>query len=325
MCSSPIVKGKASRGPRSGSMAAANSAANVPRLSGTLESWEQAQVVNKNPSIGGPNNRKRSIPSGSSSPPITQWVGQRPQKISRTRRTNLIPVSNNDEVPMQSEGCSPSDFGPRVSIGGINASLLPKSAANGNQNFKVKPENVPSPARLSESEESGAGENRMNDKGVGSRDLEERTANAGQSVGPSAISIKKNKIMAKEDIGDGVRRQGRSGRVSPFSRASISPTREKLDNVVPTKPLRNARSGSDKTGRYLIIFFADETEFYFFVSSFPLLLMRSLSYCYSKSGRPLKKQSDRKGFSRLGHVANGGSPDCSGKPLNCLWNQSLWT
>lgn len=34
--------------------------------------------------------------------------------------------------------------------------------------------------------------------------------------------------------------------------------------------------------------------------------------CYSKSGRPLKKLSDRKGFSRLGHMANGGSPDCSG-------------
>ncbi|KAH6756497.1 hypothetical protein C2S53_002248 [Perilla frutescens var. hirtella] len=281
MTSTPIVKGKASRAPRSGSMAAANSAANVPRVAGTLESWEQTQVVNKSTSVGGPNNRKRSLPSGSSSPPITQWGGQRPQKMSRTRRTNLIPVSNNDEVPMQSEGCSPTEFGPRISIGGINTSLLSKSAANGSQNFKVKPENVSSPARLSESEESGAGENRMNDKGMGSKDPEERTANAGQNVGPSTIPIKKNKIVAKEDISDGVRRQGRSGRVSPFSRASISPTREKLDNVVATKPLRNVRSGSEKSG--------------------------------SKSGRPLKKLSDRKNFSRLGHVTNGGSPDCSGE------------
>lgn len=247
MSSSPIVKGKASRAPRSSSMAAAN----VPRVTGTLESWEQAQVVTKNSSVSGPNNRKRPLPSGSSSPPITQWGGQRPQKISRTRRTNLIPVSNNDEVQMQSEGCSPTDFGPRISIGGINASLLTKSTANGSQNFKVKPENVSSPARLSESEESGAGDNRTNDKGVGSRDPEERTANAGQSVGPSSIPIKKNKIIANEDINDGVRRQGRSGRVSPFSRASISPTREKLDNVATTKPLRNARSSSEKNGRCL--------------------------------------------------------------------------
>ena len=255
MSSSPIVKGKASRAPRSGSM----SAANAPRVTGTLESWEQGQVVTKNTSNGGPNNRKRPLPSGSSSPPITQWGGQRPQKMSRTRRTNLIPVSNNDEMQMQSEGCSPTEFGPRISIGGINTSLLTKSIANGSQNFKVKSENISSPARLSESEESGAGDNIINDKCVGSRDLEERTANAGQSVGPSTIPIKKNKIVAKEDITDGVRRQGRSGRVSPFSRASISPTREKMDNVVPTKPLRIARSGSEKSGRYFI-FFADYTE-----------------------------------------------------------------
>ncbi|XP_011076941.1 uncharacterized protein LOC105161066 isoform X3 [Sesamum indicum] len=281
MCSSPILKGKASRAPRSGSTSAANSAANAPRVSGTLESWEQAQGVNKNSSVAGSNNRKRAMPAGSSSPPITQWVGQRPQKISRTRRTNLIPVSNHDEGQTPSEGYSPPDFGPRVGIGGMNTSLLSKSAPNGNQNFKVKPENVPSPARLSESEESGAGDSRINDKGLGSRDIDKRTANAGQSAGPSAIPIKKNKIMIKEEISDGVRRQGRTGRVSPFSRTSISPTREKLDNVVPTKPLRNARSGSDKSG--------------------------------SKSGRPLKKLSDRKGFSRLGHMANGGSPDCSGE------------
>ncbi|KAL1557763.1 hypothetical protein AAHA92_08306 [Salvia divinorum] len=273
MSSSPIVKGKASRAPRSGSMAAAN----APRVAGTLESWEQGQVVTKNTSIGGPNNRKRPLPSGSSSPPITQWVGQRPPKMSRTRRTNLIPVSSNDEVQMQSEGSSPTDFGPRISIGGINSSVLTKSSASGSQNFKVRSENISSPARLSESEESGAGESRINDKGVGSRDQEERTANAG----PSTIPIKKNKIVAKEDISDGVRRQGRSGRVSSFSRASISPTREKLDTVVATKPFRNARSGSEKSG--------------------------------SKSGRPLKKLSDRKNFSRLGHMTNGGSPDCSGE------------
>ncbi|KAL3838187.1 hypothetical protein ACJIZ3_022778 [Penstemon smallii] len=280
-CPSPILKGKASRAPRSGTMVAANSAANVPRVSGTLESWEQPPGVNKTPSIGGANNRKRAVPSGSSSPPITQWVGQRPQKISRTRRTNLIPVSSHDEVQMQSEGCSPSDFGPRLSTGGNNASLPSNSTGSLNQNFKVKLENVPSPARLSESEESGASENRIKERLVGYKDVEEKAANAGQTVGPFTIPIKKKKSMIKEEVGDGVRRQGRSGRVSPFSRTSISPTREKLDNVAPTKPLRNARSGSDRNG--------------------------------SKSGRPLKKLSDRKGFSRLGHVAYGGSPDCSGE------------
>ncbi|GFP88827.1 hypothetical protein PHJA_001026400 [Phtheirospermum japonicum] len=279
-CPSPILKGKASRAPRSGSMVAASSPSNVPRVPGTLESWEQPQPVNKNPTVGGANNRKRSMPAGSSSPPITQWVGQRPQKISRTRRTNLVPVASHDDVQTQSEGCSPSDFSPRLSSG-TNAAVPTKSSASGNPNFKAKSENLPSPARLSESEESGAGEIRMKEKGLGSGDGEEKDANAGQNVGPIAIPIKKNKIMVKEESGDGVRRQGRSGRMSPFSRASISPTRDKSDNVGPTKPQRNAKSGSEKNG--------------------------------SKSGRPLKKLSDRKGFSRLGHIANGGSPDCSGE------------
>ncbi|KAL3649934.1 hypothetical protein CASFOL_006337 [Castilleja foliolosa] len=279
-CSSPILKGKASRAPRSGSMVTASSPSNIPRVPGTLESWEQPQPVNKNPTVGGANNRKRSTPSGPSSPPITQWVGQRPQKISRTRRTNLIPVSSHDDVQTQSEGCSPSDFSPRFSSG-TNAAVSAKSSASGNPNYKSKPENVPSPARLSESEESGAGEIRMKEKDLGSGEGVEKDSNAGQIVGPTTIPIKKNKIMVKEESVDGVRRQGRSGRMSPFSRASTSPTREKSDNVGPTKPHRNVKSGSEKNG--------------------------------SKSGRPVKKLSDRKGFSRLGHISIGGSPDCSGE------------
>ncbi|KAG8380646.1 hypothetical protein BUALT_Bualt06G0037400 [Buddleja alternifolia] len=274
---SPIVRGKASRAPRS-SLVAANSAANVPRGSVTPENCEQPQGINKSTSTAGANNRKCAMPS---SPPITQWVGQRPQKISRTRRTNLIPVSNHDEVQMQSERCSPSDFGTRLSIGGINSSPLPKGAPSENLKFKVKPENVPSPAKFSESEESGAGENRIKEKGARRSDVEERGANAGQSVGLSEISIKKNKINGKEEIADGVRRQGRSRRVSPFSRASVSPTSEKLDTMIIAKPLRNARSSTDKNG--------------------------------SKCGRPPKKLSDRKSFPRLGHMENGRSPDCSGE------------
>lgn len=242
ICPSPILKGKASRTPRSGAVAGANSTSTIPRVSGTLESWEQPQAVIRNPTSG-PNNRKRPMPSGSSSPPITQWGGQRPQKSSRTRRTNLIPVPNHEDVQIQAEGGSPSDFSPRLSTGTTSASLPTKSSGSGNQNSKAKPDNISSPARFSESEESGAGQFRIKEKGMANADVEEKDANAGQNVGPSTIPIKKNKIMVKEEIGDGVRRQGRSGRVSPFSRAGMSSTREKLDTVAPIKPLRNARSG----------------------------------------------------------------------------------
>lgn len=250
ICPSPITKGKASRGPRSASMVAANSGPNVPRVPGTLESWELPQNMNKNPSVIGANNRKRSMPSGSSSPPITQWVGQRPQKMSRTRRANLVsPVSNHDEVQTPSEGCSPSDFGTRLGSNGANTSILSKGSASGTQNVKAKPEMVSSPARFSESEESGAGETRLKEKGVGSGDIDEKTVNTVQSVGNPAMLMKKNKFLVKEEIGDGVRRQGRTGRGPSISRASMSPVREKLDNAATTKPLRNIRTGSDKNGR----------------------------------------------------------------------------
>lgn len=250
ICPSPITKGKASRGPRSASMVAANSGPNVPRVPGTLESWELPQNMNKNPSVIGANNRKRSMPSGSSSPPITQWVGQRPQKMSRTRRANLVsPVSNHDEVQTPSEGCSPSDFGTRLGPNGANTSILSKGSASGTQNVKAKPEMVSSPARFSESEESGAGETRLKEKGVGSGDIDEKAVNTVQSVGNPAMLMKKNKFLVKEEIGDGVRRQGRTGRGPSISRASMSPVREKMDNAATTKPLRNIRTGSDKNGR----------------------------------------------------------------------------
>lgn len=277
---SPIIKGKASRGPRTGPVAA-NSSLNFPRTSGALEGWEQSPGVNKIHSIGATNNRKRPMPTGSSSPPMAQWGGQRPQKISRTRRANLVsPVSNHDEVQISSEGCTP-DFGARMASTGNSGSLLARGVGNGSQHGKMKLENVSSPARLSESEESGAGENRSKEKGMGSCEAEERSVNGIQNVGPSVLLAKKNKILIREEIGDGVRRQGRSGRGSAFSRASISPMREKFENPTTTKPLRSARPGSDKNG--------------------------------SKSGRPpLKKQSDRKALTRVGQTPNSGSPDFTG-------------
>lgn len=282
VCSSPTAKGKATRAPRSGSLAATNSPSNVPRLPGTLESWEQPPNVNKNLAVGGANSRKRPLPTGSSSPPITQWVGQRPQKISRTRRANLIsPVSNQDEGEVPSEACSPSDFGARLTPGVTSGSILSKAASNLMQNLKVKADSVLSPARLSESEESGAGESRLKEKGGVTCEGEEKTVNTVQSNGMSTSHMKKNKFLVKGETGDGVRRQGRSGRGSAFSRSSISPTREKFENQVTAKPLRNSRLASEKHG--------------------------------SKSGRPLKKHLERKGFSRLGNPLSSGSPDFTGE------------
>ncbi|XP_028081625.1 uncharacterized protein LOC114283022 isoform X3 [Camellia sinensis] len=279
---SPVTKGKASRAPRTGSVTAANSSPNIPRVSGAPESWGQPSNVNKIHSIGGANNRKRAMPSGSSSPSMAQWVGQRPPKMSRTRRANLVsPVSSHEETQISSEGCSPSDFGSRINSSGTNGLVFPRGVANGAQKFKVKLENLSSPARFSESEESGAGENRLKEKAMGSEEVEEKAVTAVQNAGTSVFLSKKSKSLIKEEISDGVRRPGRSGRGSSFSMASISPVREMLENAATTKPLRSTRPGSDKNG--------------------------------SKTGRPLKKLLDRKGFSRRGHMLSSDSPDFTGE------------
>ncbi|GKU91541.1 hypothetical protein SLEP1_g5403 [Rubroshorea leprosula] len=279
---STVTKGKASRAPRTGPLTSTNSSPNFPCPSGTLDGWEQSPGINKVHPISGVNNRKRSLPSGSSSSPMAQWVGQRPQKISRTRRTNLVsPVSNLDEMQVSGELCPP-ELGPKMTSIGTNGPLLSKGGINGIQK-RVKQENISSPARFSESEESTGGENResrLKDKGLGNNEMEERTVNAPQNVGSPLLFRKKNKILNREEIGDGVRRQGRTGRGPPASRVSVSPMREKLDTPASTKPLKNSRPTSDKSG--------------------------------SKSGRPpLKKLLDRK-VTRVGLTPTG-SPDGTGE------------
>ncbi|XP_059665904.1 uncharacterized protein LOC132311813 isoform X2 [Cornus florida] len=283
-----VTKSRALRAPRTGSVVATNTSPNIPRVSGTYESWEQPRNVNKTQSITGAvnkiysitgaNNRKCVVASGSPSPPMAQRVVQRPQKVSRTRRANLVsPVSNHDGMQISSEECSSSDFSGRASVCGTNGLLLSKGMANRTQKCKLKLENVTSPARLSESEESGAGEDRFKGKGTGSDDVEEKTVNAMHNAGSSVMLTKKNKLLTKEETGDGVRRQGRSRRSTSFYRASVSPITEKLENADTRNPSRSSKSGSDKNG--------------------------------SKFVPSSKKLSDRKGFSNLGHIPTSNSPD----------------
>lgn len=245
---SPVTKGKASRASRSGPVTAVNSSPNIPHVA---EGWETLSTVNKVPSIGGGNGRKRAMPSGSSSsPPMAQWVGQRPQKISRTRRANLVsPVSNLEEMQISPEASSPSDFSARISSSGMNGSLFLKGISNGTQKLKSKRESVSTPdASFSENEEAG---NSLKERVTGIVKVEEKAVSAFLNAGPSLFLTKKEKSHIKEESSDGVQRQGRNGRGSPF--ASISPVREKLENdKVATNPLRSTRPGSDKSGRYSI-------------------------------------------------------------------------
>nr|KYP69157.1 hypothetical protein KK1_008342 [Cajanus cajan] len=276
-----LIKGKASRPPRTGALMTGNSS--VSRSSEILEAEEELSNVNKTHSASGTTNRKRPLPVGSSSSHMAQWV-QRPQKISRTRRANVVsPVLSCDEVHMSLEGCSPSDVGTRItstttsglhiSNGGINSGIQPG---------KIKHENVSSPTRLSESEESGAGENgesKLKEKGLESNGVDEYAINNSYT---SMLTMKKKKLPNKEANGDGPRRQGRGSRGSSVLKNGISPMKEKLETSTLMKPIKNVRLASDKNG--------------------------------SKSGRPpLKKSCDRKAIIRIGHPSTNNSPDIAGE------------
>jgi hypothetical protein len=241
-----VVKGKVSRAPRTGSIMGLDSSPNGLHSSGAFQGCEQATGLNKVPVVGVTNNQKRTMSSGSSIHPMTKWVGQRPHKNSRTRRANLVsPVSNHAETQISSQGFATSDFSVKTSSLGTNGSLLASSVDNNTLKFKRERESVSSPFGLSESEESGAGENKLKEKGI---DNVEVALTATHKGGAFVLPTKKNKVPSNE-IGDGVQRQGRNGRGSPLTRPVIPPVGDKLDQPSMTKPLQSVRLSSEKNRR----------------------------------------------------------------------------
>ncbi|KAK6944791.1 hypothetical protein RJ641_025893 [Dillenia turbinata] len=255
------------RAPRSG-------AGLLPKLSAlghqtnSPNDWELSQCTNKLPASVGPSNRKRTPSARSSSPPVAQWAGQRPQKISRTaRRTNFVPiVSSQDDTPASG---SPSD-----GTGNENGLGFARRMSSSSQQVKPKVENFAS-ATLSESEESVALETKSREKGKKFDDMDEKAAPS-QKTSTLLLASRKNKLVMGDELGDGVRRQGRTGRGLSSTR---SPMRvDKLGGVGTGKQLRTARHGFDKTE--------------------------------SKAGRPpTRKLSDRRAYMRQKHTTINSTPD----------------
>lgn len=224
----------------------ADSSPDVHSSSGALEGWEQPSIT-KVSLLGVVNNQKRPLSTASSSQPMAQWVGQRPHKISRTRRASLVsPVSNHDEAQVSSQGFVPSDFSAKISSNGTIGAIISSGVDNNIPKFKIELENVPSPVGLSESEESGAGGNKLKEKG---NDSSENAVDAVHKVGSFILPTRKNKIIIREEVGSGMQKQGRSGRGSSLSKPNIPPMREKLENRPTEKPLQTMRPGSDKNKR----------------------------------------------------------------------------
>ncbi|KAK8503526.1 hypothetical protein V6N13_094647 [Hibiscus sabdariffa] len=274
--SSTILKGKVSRALRTGSIMVLDSSSKVHLSSGALQGWDQPNP-NKIQTLGVVNNKNRPMSTGSSSHAISQWGGQRPHKISRTRRANLVSPMANAEAQVSSQGFATPNFGAKVSVG-TGGSLLGSSVDNVTPNIKRELENVSSPFGLSESEESGAGDNKSKEKGI---DTCEVTLPACQKAGAFFLPTRKNKNT--NEIGDGVRRQGRNGSSAPpLAKPGVHPVREKSDNLTTTKLIQSARSASDKNR--------------------------------SKTGRPpSKKLKDRKVSTRVGSMLNNVSSDFTGE------------
>ncbi|CAL5097475.1 unnamed protein product [Urochloa decumbens] len=235
---SPLPKAKACRAPRTSSLVM-NSSSNFQRSTGGSDDWEEAPpYTNKASPLAGMTNRKRSTHSNASSPPIA-WVGQRPQKMSRTRRANVVsPVSNFDEV--LSEG-SPLDTAARSTPTESGNILLAKNTPT------TKMDSMSSPAGLSESEGSAMTESKSKEKAMHSGEVGNEGASAAHNTMGLIFSSNKNRIPLKEELEDGgVRRQGRSGRGTIHVKGCSSVPKEKLDTTETRKPIKGGRPGSEK-------------------------------------------------------------------------------
>lgn len=180
---------------------------------------------------------------------MTQWGGQRPPKNSRTRRVKVVsPASRNLEVQVSSEGCLTSDFNVKASSVGNNGFKLASSVDNSTPKYKRSPDDISSPFGLSESEESGGGENKIKEKGVNGSDF----AMSADREGAPMLQTRKNKIPIDEP-GDGVQRLGRIGRNLSAIREGLPMGREKPENLPILKPVQDKKS-IDKNKTYVDLF-----------------------------------------------------------------------
>ncbi|XP_009387605.2 uncharacterized protein LOC135609293 isoform X7 [Musa acuminata AAA Group] len=276
-CSSPTSNAKIPpRGPRSTSGSLSKASRNFPQNFKNSDGWEP-QCISKLNSVNGAINRKRSISEQSSSPPVAQWVGQRPQKLSRgARRSNLSPLTSNHLDTPSSDTVDDS-----ISIEG--SSGFTRRLSSNTVQVKSKGEKIPSEL-LSESEETAVAVNKRKEK-IKKSEVEENVSQTLQKVVTLASTSKKRKLAAHRDLGFGVHRQGRVVRGLMPKGSGIRALMEKADNAASLSQARTLRVGSERIE--------------------------------SKTGRPpIKKLSEQRGRSYPRHLMNDASLDLFGKPIN---------
>ncbi|XP_042421923.1 uncharacterized protein LOC122009718 isoform X2 [Zingiber officinale] len=241
----PLVKGKTTRIPRTSSNLVTNAPSNFLHSFGSNDCPEQIPM-SKIQTSNLVSNRRRVINNDSVSPPVTQWVGQRPHKISRTRRVNVVsPVSNSDGTQFLHEVFSASDVGTRMMTTDTSGHLVSRGITSSSHQSKLKHDNV-LPPLLSESEESTAIKTKFKGKTSNKFALEDGVQ-APLKATTLVLPIK-NK-PSKEEIGIEIRRQGRSRRGSVHSKSCLPLPKEKLENIDSTKPLKNGKHSSERSER----------------------------------------------------------------------------
>ncbi|KAL0337256.1 UNVERIFIED_CONTAM: hypothetical protein Scaly_2000700 [Sesamum calycinum] len=250
------------RAPRSASVGGASKLSQVVQRSASSNNWGFSSCTKKIPGALGANNRKHAPSTQSSSPSVANWV-QRPQKISRTaRRTHLLPIfTGNDEK------CA-GDAAPDV------MASEGRLSANSPLKVKIKGDNF-SPAALSESEESGATEIMPRDKNK-DNEIYEGSGQDVHELSTLLLPPRKSKVVSRDDYGDGVRKQRKTGRGVTSTRALLHVTSENTGSVGTTKQIRS--SG---------------------------LLHKTKRACRP----PTRKLSDRKAYTRKKHIATNMAAD----------------
>ncbi|XP_057534094.1 uncharacterized protein LOC130812592 isoform X2 [Amaranthus tricolor] len=247
LSSGTIVRARISRAPRIGSVMAANSSSDVQASSEACEGWEEPTNSNKVISLDSVQSHHRTA---NSSYLLGQWGGQRQQKSSRSRRTNVIsPVSNSDECQTPSMKFSPPVSGVKNSLNDISGCMETVDVHSNISNSKIKVDNTPSPGLLSEGEETKGMEFRLEEKGTDCCD----GLNGKGKMRAFMFPTKRNKNVLNENVGDGVRRQGRTMRGLSLSKPGLSHSDVKLESGSTAKRIQSTRPGLEKikskTGR----------------------------------------------------------------------------
>ncbi|GMG98448.1 hypothetical protein Nepgr_000288 [Nepenthes gracilis] len=221
---STLIKGKIPEGSRSGY-------SGVQGSHEASEEQEQSESTDKVIPLG---IMRQHDPNSSHS--VAQWVGQRMQRISRTRRTDVLSlISNRDDVQNTSPDFTAYDFSAKNSSNRI--SLTSSNVDNARLECTMELENISRPVLLCDGGKTRGLEHEVKKP----LDCGDVAPNTKMKVHDFVFPTKRNRTLAGEH---GVEKQGRVGLELPLPGASHM--RENSEKVPKATSLDCTRPGSKK-------------------------------------------------------------------------------